>query len=1405
MPNITVFEHFIKKLGSQKHVFQSVFRIGLLGIFFCGSINIHAQATFSSGSTNADILTELQTTGLSLSNATLETGDRGSQVGVFSNGNAGANLEIDNGVVLSTGGVSQAFRTNSALQATINAPGPATYDDPDITAIDPTANRDVVVFSFDVVLDPGYDGIIISYQFGSDEYPDYVGSVFNDIFGFFVSGPGITGSQNIAIVPGTTNPVAVNTINAGFLGCNDDAAPEDLTQSAFYINNGHDTSGASCNTNSGTPTIITEYNGVTRTLTGSIEGLTSGSTYRFKMAIADTGDAALDSAVFIDQISGIISCNINSITASNISDCNGNLTSNDGSDDFYTADITVNFQDPIPTGTLDLSGDGAASVAVGSLDSSTSHTFIGVQLPADGGPLELTASFSDNGACSLTNSNIATAPASCSTDTDGDGVEDNDEIADGTDPNDSCDFILTSQTLSPSFAWGLDDCDGDGVPNQIETNLDNTDPLDDCDSNGGTPLGTSDCDNDGLTNADETTAGTDPDNPDSDGDGILDGQEVNTDSTDPLDDCDSVGGTPLGTSDCDSDGLSNDDETTAGTDPNNPDTDGDGILDGQEVTTDTTDPLDDCDSVGGTPLGTSDCDADGLTTDEETAAGTNPDNADTDGDGILDGQEVNTDSTDPLDDCDSVGGTPLGTSDCDSDGLSNDDETTAGTDPDNPDTDGDGIQDGQEVNTDGTDPLDVCDSIGGSPRGTSDCDADGLTTDEETAAGTDPDNPDSDGDGILDGQEVNTDSTDPLDDCDSVGGTPLGTSDCDSDGLSNDDETTAGTDPDNPDTDGDGILDGQEVTIDTTDPLDDCDSVGGTPLGTSDCDNDGLSNDDELTAGTDPNNPDTDGDGILDGQEVNTDSTDPLNDCDSVGGTPLGTSDCDNDGLSNTDEVTAGTDPENPDTDGDGILDGQEVNTDTTNPLDDCDSVGGTPLGTSDCDNDGLSNDDEVTAGTDPNNPDTDGDGILDGQEVNTDSTDPLNDCDSAGGTPLGTSDCDNDGLLNSEESSLGTDPENPDTDGDGIQDGQEVNTDATNPLDDCDSVGGTPLNTSDCDNDGLTNAEELTGVDDAATAANPDGNSTDPFDADTDGDGNIDSLDPNPNSPTALDDTASGAVGDTFIVSILANDDYLSNNDANNLGTTVLTNTGNGSAQGTITLNAENGTLTYIPILSEAGQTVTVEYEVCNDESGVLICRTATVSITISFDDSDGDGIQDDQELIDGTDPNDSCDSIGGTPLGSDDCDGDGLTNAEEIAINTNPNDVDTDNDRINDAQEVQDGTDPLNPCDNLGGTPPQGADCEIEVESEYIYPGTIDGTFKIRNIENYPDNTVQIFNRWGVLVFETRGYDNGGNAFFGVSQARATLSANDELPVGVYYYIINYNDNGTMKTSNGYLYINR
>ncbi|MBX2827133.1 MAG: gliding motility-associated C-terminal domain-containing protein [Flavobacteriaceae bacterium] len=83
----------------------------------------------------------------------------------------------------------------------------------------------------------------------------------------------------------------------------------------------------------------------------------------------------------------------------------------------------------------------------------------------------------------------------------------------------------------------------------------------------------------------------------------------------------------------------------------------------------------------------------------------------------------------------------------------------------------------------------------------------------------------------------------------------------------------------------------------------------------------------------------------------------------------------------------------------------------------------------------------------------------------------------------------------------------------------------------------------------------------------------------------------------------------------------------------------------------------------------------------------------------------------------------------------------------------------------------------------------------------------FEIRGITDFPNNNVKIFNRWGVLVFETDGYDEANNVFRGRSNARATISEDEELPTGTYFYVLTFpgeNPEG-QSAYNGYLYINR
>ncbi|MDO5105598.1 gliding motility-associated C-terminal domain-containing protein [Capnocytophaga sp.] len=80
----------------------------------------------------------------------------------------------------------------------------------------------------------------------------------------------------------------------------------------------------------------------------------------------------------------------------------------------------------------------------------------------------------------------------------------------------------------------------------------------------------------------------------------------------------------------------------------------------------------------------------------------------------------------------------------------------------------------------------------------------------------------------------------------------------------------------------------------------------------------------------------------------------------------------------------------------------------------------------------------------------------------------------------------------------------------------------------------------------------------------------------------------------------------------------------------------------------------------------------------------------------------------------------------------------------------------------------------------------------------------FYIKGIESYPNNTVRIYNRWGVKVFEERGYNNTTKAFRGLSNGRVTIQAPEKLPQGTYYYVIEYVDNNNQtKRKGSWLYI--
>jgi hypothetical protein len=203
------------------------------------------------------------------------------QIGTFSNGLT--NVGFSTGIIIATGGIGVAPGPNNSDGA--SAGHGISTPDSDLQNLTPGALFDMAGFEFDFI--PTQTPLTFEYVFASEEYCEYVNTQFNDVFGFFISGPGIPGTQNLAVVPMTTTPISINTVNH-------------LTNSGYYVHN-TPASGNNCGTipPSNSPAVQElEYDGYTRRMV-AVANVIPCSTYHIKLKIADVGDGVWDSAVFL--------------------------------------------------------------------------------------------------------------------------------------------------------------------------------------------------------------------------------------------------------------------------------------------------------------------------------------------------------------------------------------------------------------------------------------------------------------------------------------------------------------------------------------------------------------------------------------------------------------------------------------------------------------------------------------------------------------------------------------------------------------------------------------------------------------------------------------------------------------------------------------------------------------------------------------------------------------------------------------------------------------------------------------------------------------------------------------------------------------------------------------------------
>ena len=259
-------------------------KIGFLFLILAsfGIGNTTAQITVTTGQTALDLAQVIAGPGVTVSNAMM-IGDP-MAIGAFGSGGTDPGLGIPSGVVMASGDVMDIPAGNGTFASTVVG----SAGEPYLATLANETSNDAIVLQFDFV--PNADFVSFNYVFGSEEYPEWVCSSFNDMFAFTIQGVTVPSPQtNIALIPGTAIGVGINTIN------DDPACGGDYSQ--YYVDNTVGAASQYC-----------VYDGLTTVLIAEAQVL-CGETYTLRLMLSDGGDSSYDSGCFIEE---------NSLTTGNV-------------------------------------------------------------------------------------------------------------------------------------------------------------------------------------------------------------------------------------------------------------------------------------------------------------------------------------------------------------------------------------------------------------------------------------------------------------------------------------------------------------------------------------------------------------------------------------------------------------------------------------------------------------------------------------------------------------------------------------------------------------------------------------------------------------------------------------------------------------------------------------------------------------------------------------------------------------------------------------------------------------------------------------------------------------------------------------------------------------------------------